>query len=99
MSTLSAQEEKRINYALGDLALIIKRSDTAHPCLFCMLDGITSACLPGMFETVRIRKTDYYILICRLRLIKYVERTLRRGFLAKIILILMEVIKQKQKSS
>ena len=97
MSSLSSLEEKRIKDAIGDMGLVVKRSDTFDPCLLCRFDGIHSFCLPGMFETLRIRKSGYYILICRLKMINYFERTLRRGFLAEVILILMEVIKQKQK--
>jgi hypothetical protein len=96
---LSQQEEERIKDAIGDLCLIVKRSETADPCLLCRFEGIHSKCPPGIFETVRIRKTDYYILICRLKLLNYIERTLRRGYWAKIILLLIELIKQKRKPS
>lgn len=93
-----SREEKRIKDTIGELGLVIKRSDTFDSCLLCRFDGIHPFCLPGLFETLRIRKSDYYILICRLKLINYLERTLRRGFLAKLILILMEVVQRRQKA-
>lgn len=102
MNSLLAEEKKRIKRikdAIGELRLVIKRSDIFDPCFLCRLEGIHPFCLPGMFETIRIRKSDYCILICRLNLINYIERTLRRGFLAELILILMEVIEQKKKPS
>jgi len=91
--------EAKAELDLGELGLVIKRSQTFDPCLLCRFDGLYKFCRPGMFQTLRIKRSDYYILTCRLGLGNYLVRQLRLGFLAELIKILKEIEKQKAKSS